>query len=154
MKHLVQFSIVCLFILLLILTGCQLKEDTRAELSKVDKVFQSYFDGITKFDYQAMRQACTENYLLFEDGTVWTVEDHINFLKPLEGKASITYSFQDVKRDIEGSVAWITHRNIADATMNGKPVHFEWLESAVFKRHNDDWKMALLHSTTAKPAQK
>jgi hypothetical protein len=139
----------CLF-----LVGCQPKEDPQAELAKVDKVFQSYIDGIGKFDYQAMRNACSSNYLLLEDGTVWTVEDHINFLKPLEGKASITYRFNDVKKGIDGSVAWRTHRNVADAMIDGKPAHFEWIESAVFHRNNGAWKIAVLHSTTAKMSQK
>ena len=55
-------------------------EDVQAELARVDKVFQSYFDGIAGYDYQSMRQACSAGYLLFEDGTVWTVEDHVAFL--------------------------------------------------------------------------
>jgi len=151
MKNLCQVCIICLLLLLLASAGCQLKEDPQTELAKIDKVFQSYFDAISKYDYQAMRQACTSDYVLFEDGTVWTVEDHINFLKPYEGKARITYSFMDVKKSLEGSVAWRTHRNVADATIEGQPVHFEWLESVIFKRQNGDWKMAFLHSTTAKP---
>jgi ketosteroid isomerase-like protein len=139
---------------LIMFVGCQRKEDSQAELAKVDKVFQSYFDGISQFDYQAMRKACSSDYLLLEDGTVWSVEDHINFLKSLEGKGSIAYRFYDVKKTIDGSVAWRTHRNVADATIDGKPAHFEWIESVVFKRNDGEWKMAVLHSTTAKSAQK
>jgi len=151
MKNLLQICSTFIFISLLAFIGCQQKENDQNELAKVEKVFQSYFDGISKFDYQAMRQTCSPDYLLFEDGTVWTVEDHINFLKSLEGKGTIKYKFTDVKRNIDDSVAWITHRNIGDATINNNQVHFEWIESAVFHRQNDEWKMVLLHSTTAKP---
>jgi ketosteroid isomerase-like protein len=139
---------------LLVLASCQPGEDPTAELMKVDKVFQSYFDGIAKFDYQAMRKACSPDYLLFEDDTIWTVEDHINFLKPLEGKASIAYTFNNVRMSIDGPVAWRSHHNSADATVEGKPFHFEWIETAVFDRINGEWKMVLLHSTTVKPARK
>ena len=142
-----------LFVIIFVVCSSLSSANPQIELAKVEKVFQSYFDGIKKYDYQAMRQACTSDYLLFEDGVVWTVEDHINFLKPLEGKASITYTFIDVKKHIEGSVAWITHRNIAEAVFDGKPAHFEWIESAIFKREKGVWKIALLHSTTAKPTQ-
>ena len=151
MKNLIQICTTFIFISLIAFNGCQQKEDTQNELAKVDKVFQSYFDGISKFDYQAMRQTCSADYQLFEDGTVWTIEDHINFLKSLEGKGTIKYKFIDVKRNIDGPVAWITHRNIGDAIINDNPVHFEWIESAVFHRNNNEWKMVLLHSTTAKP---
>ncbi len=154
MRHLIQFMSSFLFVALLAFLGCQQKEDPQLELAKVDKVLQSYFDGIAKFDYEAMRQACSPDYLLLEDGIVWTVEDHINFLKPLQGKASISYTFSDVKKSIDGPVAWRTHRNVADATIDGKPAHFEWIESVVFHRQNGEWKIALLHSTTTKPAQK
>jgi ketosteroid isomerase-like protein len=154
MSHSIHFTSSLLFVALIAFFGCQPKEDPQLELAKIDRVFQSYFDGISKFDYQAMRQACSSDYVLLEDGIVWTIDDHINFLKPFQGKATITYSFSDVKRTIDGSVAWRTHRNVADATMDGKPVHFEWIESVVFHRQNGEWKLALLHSTTAKPTQK
>jgi hypothetical protein len=154
MRPLIQFPTIFLLFALLALLGCQPKEDSQSELSKIDKIFQSYFDGISKFDYQAMRQACSPDYFLLEDGSVWTVEDHINFLKSLEGKGSITYTFTDVRKSIDGSVAWRMHRNVADATLEGKSVHFEWIERAIFHRQNGEWKMSLLHSTTAKPAQK
>jgi hypothetical protein len=45
----------------------------------------------------------------------------------------------------------MTYQNIADAVFDGKPAHFEWIESCVFHRQNGVWKIALLHSTTAKP---
>ena len=154
MRNLIQICTAFIFISLIAFNGCQQKENAQNELAKVDKVFQSYFDGISKFDYQAMRQTCSPDYLLFEDGTVWTVEDHINFLKSLEGKGTIKYKFTDVKRNIDGSVAWITHRNIGDAIIDSNQVHFEWIESAVFHCENNEWKMVLLHSTTSKPLQK
>jgi ketosteroid isomerase-like protein len=37
--------------------------------------------------------------------------------------------------------------------MGGIPVHFDWLESAVLKRHNREWKLAFLHSTTSKSSK-
>jgi len=146
------FSFLAIFLGLLM--SCQPKEDPQVELQKIENVLQNYFNAISKFDYQGMRDQCTEDYLLFEDGEVWTVEDHINFLKQYEGRAEIVYTFEDVKQNFEGSVAWITHRNKAAAKIDGQPVNFEWIESATFKKHNDAWKMAILHSTTAKHSEK
>lgn len=154
MKNTIYLLIFCLCFPLLAMSGSQPEKNPQVELAKVEKVFQSYFDGIKKYDYHAMRQACTPDYLLFEDGVVWTVEDHINFLKPLEGKATITYTFVEVEKHIDGSVAWLTYRNVADAVFDGKPAHFEWIESCIFHRQNGVWKIALLHSTTAKPTPK
>ena len=153
MKKLIQFPLTSLLILLIFFTSCTSKEDPQVEIKKVEAILQSYFDGISNLDYQKMRDACSSDYVLFEDGTIWTVEDHINYLKSLEGKGSISYNFKDVNKNIEGSVAWITHRNIAEAAFEGNEMHFEWIESAIFKQIDGNWKMVLLHSTTAKPLE-
>jgi ketosteroid isomerase-like protein len=154
MKKLSQFPLLYLLIALNFFTSCTPKEDPQVEIRKVETILQSYFDGISNFDYQKMRDACSSDYVLFEDGTIWTVEDHISYLKSLEGKARISYNFKDVNKNVEGSVAWITHRNIAEAAFEGNEMHFEWIESAVFKKIDGNWKMVLLHSTTAKPSEK
>jgi ketosteroid isomerase-like protein len=153
MKKLIKFPLSCLLILLIFITSCTPKEDSQVEIEKVETILQSYFGGISSFDYQKMRDACSSDYVLFEDGTIWTVEDHINYLKSLKGKGSISYKFKDVKINMEGSVAWITHRNIAEAAFEGNEMHFEWIESAIFKKIDGNWKMVLLHSTTAKPLE-
>jgi len=153
MKKLMQFLWLFVLILLSLSTGCKTKVDPNVELQKAEKVLQSYFDGISAFDYQKMRDACSSDYLLFEDGIIWTVEDHINFLQPMEGMGSISYSFHDARKILDGNVAWITHLNIAEAIMQDNPVHFEWIESAVLRKIEGEWKLVLLHATTAKPAE-
>lgn len=153
MEKQMRFTWLCLLISLILPTGCTTKVDPGVELQNAEKVLQSYFDGISAFDYQKMRDACSPDYLLFEDGTIWTVEDHINFLQPIEGMGIISYSFQDARKTIDGNVAWITHRNIAEAIMQGNPVHFEWIESAILRKMDSGWKMVLLHSTTVKSAE-
>jgi hypothetical protein len=75
----------------LLLVGCLPKEDPQAELARVEQVFQSCFGGIGKRDFQAIRTGCSSDDLLLGDCTVWTVEDHIKVLKPLEGRASSAY---------------------------------------------------------------
>ena len=114
------------------------------------QVLQDYVDAVSEFDYQKMRDQCSASFLLFEDGEVWTVEDHTDFLKQYEGKGSIEYSFEDVRRTAQNDVVWITHRNKAKATIEGQPVHFEWIESAILRKEEGEWKLVLFHSTTAK----
>lgn len=154
MKKLIQSLYPSLLVFLIVLTGCTLKADPQLEMENAEKVLKSYFDGISSFDYQKMRDACSPDYALFEDGIIWTVDDHINFLKSMEGKGSISYSFIDINKSVEGSIAWITHRNIAEAVFEGNPMRFEWLESAIFKQiDGSKWKMVHLHSTTVKPTE-
>lgn len=152
MKRLIQFSFICLFAIPVVFVGCTMEKDPQSDLLDAEAVLFSYFDGIMNLDYQKMREACSSDFLLFEDGIIWTVEDHISYLEAMEGKGSISYSFADVKKNIEGSVAWITHRNIAEAAIEGNSMQFEWIESAVLRKIDGNWKMVLLHSTSAKPS--
>ena len=66
----VSLTLILLLASVLSLVGCAPKEDLQAELTKVHKGFQSYFGGISKSDYQATRNACSSDYLLFEDGMI------------------------------------------------------------------------------------
>jgi ketosteroid isomerase-like protein len=135
-----------LLIGLLILSGCQ----SRNSLDDAEAAFRSFFETVEKMDYEGMRNACTPDFTVFEDGIIWTIEDWVAFLKPLEGKASIKYGFRDMKKTFDGNTVWLTYNNVADAEFGGAPVHFDWLESAVLKRQNREWKLAFLHSTTSK----
>lgn len=142
-----------IFLFILLFTISCRNNDPGKDLNNAEKAFRNYFESIEKFDYEGMRNAVTKDFNLFEDGTVWAVEDHINFLKTVQGKGNIKYDFRDLKRNLDGNTAWLTYRNVADATMDGNPVHFEWLESAVLNKKDGNWKLAFLHSTTRKPSE-
>ncbi|ALO13743.1 hypothetical protein L21SP5_00061 [Salinivirga cyanobacteriivorans] len=144
--------VICL--LLTALTSCQPDKGSGNEIAKVKSVFESYFDGISQFDYTAMRNACTPDCIIFENGVKWTVQDQIDYLKNFEGKGTITYKFSDIQWVVKKDVAWTKYKNTADAVINGNPVHWEWLESATFAKKNGKWKMAFLHSTMIPPPKK
>jgi ketosteroid isomerase-like protein len=146
MKKLLNLLIANLLIGLLILSGCQSGNDT----DSAEAAFRSFFETAENKDYEGMRNHCTPDFIVFEDGIIWTIEDWIDFLRPLEGKASIKYDFRDLKKTRDGNTVWLTYNNVADAEIEGAPVQFNWLESAVLKRRNREWKLAFLHSTASK----
>jgi hypothetical protein len=148
------FSAVLFCTSFILMTGCQTNENLQDELKKVENVFHSYFEGICNFDYNSMRSVCTSDFFLFEDGTIWTIDDHINYLKNMENSGgAITYSFKDIKGNIDGSIAWMTHINSAEASMGGNSFHFEWLESAGFVRVDGEWRINFIDSTTVNPQE-
>lgn len=148
MKHL----IVPLFLAFTV--SCSEGFDSDSELRKADAVLRGYFDAVSRWDYDEMRKLCSSDFRLFEDGEIWTVVDHINFLRQYEGKASIAYEFMEVTSGVEGNTAWFTYRNRAKAQIESQPISFEWIESAVLHKKNGEWNLILLHSTTAKKPQK
>jgi ketosteroid isomerase-like protein len=145
-----------LIVLLCCVCGCQGQRqqaaeepvaDVEAEKQNVEKVIYDFFDAIFAFNYEGIRDLCTDDFILFESGQVMNVDGFLNFLTPFEGSTT-TYEFEDIKTSVEGSVAWMSLRNKAVMTMGEEVINFDWLESAVLKKQEGLWKLAFYHSTT------
>ncbi len=126
------------------------QSDPVREKPKVEQALHRFFNAIANYDYQGLRNACTADYQLIEDGSLWTVDTLIEAIKPMEGKVKIIYAFENINARIEGSIAWLTYKNKAVLTSKDGEENLEWAESAVFQKENNVWKMALLHSTRLK----
>src|SRR5688572_14423585 len=74
---------------------------TMAEARQIQRVRRDFFDAIAASDYQGIRDQCTPDFQLLEDGHVMTVEDLINLVKSGGGKSKIVYSFEDIRTKIE-----------------------------------------------------
>lgn len=154
------YVILPLLFLLCFWVGCQQGEeaaeepviDIEAEKQAAEKVIYDFFEAAFAFNYQGIRDICTEDFLLFESGQAMNVEDFINFITPMEG-STWTNTYENVKTNVEGSLAWITLRNKAEMTAGDQVMKFDWLESAVVKKIEGVWKLAFYHSTTVPPPQ-
>jgi ketosteroid isomerase-like protein len=149
------FCVIPLVFLLCFTFSCQKAEevaeepvvDVEADMQNVEKVIRDFYDAASTQNFQGIRDLCTDDFVLFESGQVMNVEDFINFITPFKG-ATFTYNFEDVKIDVEGSVAWMRMRCKAKMTMGEQETNFEWLESGVLKKQEGIWKIAFYHSTT------
>ena len=126
--------------------------DVAAEKQNVEEALRNFYDAASTHNFQGIRDACTDDFIIFESGQVMNVEDFINFLTSFEG-ATMTYNLEDVKIDVEGSVAWLTLRSKANVTMGEQEMNYEWLESAVLKKQEGIWKIAFYHSTIVEPSE-
>ncbi len=140
--------------------GCQQAEevaeepvvDVESEKQNVEEVIRNFYDATSSFNFQGIRDLCTDDFILFESEQVMNVEDFINFITPFKG-ATMTYNLEDVKINVEGSVAWMRMRSKAKMTMGEQVMNYEWLESAVLKKQEGMWKIAFYHSTTVEPPE-
>ncbi len=152
------FMILPLVLVLCFAYGCEKEDDDVAEVDiaaekqSVEKVIYDFFDAIFAFNYQGIRDLFTDDFILFESGQVMNVEEFIKFITAFEGSSS-TYKFEDVKTNVEGSVAWMSLRNKAVMTMGEQVINLDWLESAVLKKQEGVWKLAFYHSTTIEPLE-
>ena len=150
-----------LVILLCFAFGCQKQAeevaeepvvDVEAEKQNAEEVVRNFYDAAFAHNYQGIRDLCTDDYILFESGQVMNVEDFIIFITPFKG-ATTTYNLEDVKINVEGSVAWMRMRSKAKVTMGEQVMNYEWLESGVLKKQEGIWKIAFYHSTTVEPPE-
>lgn len=147
MKY-ITVSIMCLAFFV----SCQPRQDTQAELQKVEKVLYDSFDALSEFDYQAIREQITDDFQLLEDGLDWNADSLVKIMKFYEPNVvERPNKFEIIKTGVEGSTAWISYWNDADIELKEGKMKLKWLESAVFHKQDGVWKMALLHSTQVLP---
>ncbi|WP_018621408.1 nuclear transport factor 2 family protein [Spirosoma luteum] len=122
------------------------------EQKKVNAAIIGLFDGLATLDEQLMRRHVTADFLLLEDGAIWTIDTLINKVSPLKKVAFSRVNHLDfIRTDVSGNTAWVAYHNRADVVVNGQKRNRQWLESASLVKQGNDWKITLLHSTVVKP---
>ncbi|MGA0555663.1 nuclear transport factor 2 family protein [Larkinella sp. VNQ87] len=136
-----------LLVLLTTITFPTLGQQNREE-EKVKKVIVDAFQAIADIDLPNLRSYCQPDFILLEDGQVWTIDTLENRLRPNLGSGMKRVNTIDfIKVTVRGPVAWVSYHNTADITRNNKQRQVRWLESAVLEKMKGEWKLALLHST-------
>ena len=141
-------SAIGVIVLFLAITGCQNKiEDTQAEAEKLKAMIYELFEVLDRHDYQALRELCTEDFVLFEAGKLMNMDETIEFIRPFKGKGEVTRKFEDFNLHVDGTAAWIHLRHNALRTWNGHKRDIDWFESAGFRREKGIWKFAVYHNS-------
>ena len=124
---------------------------TKADQTRVNEVVVTFFDGLAALDATLIKSQVTSDFLLLEDGAVWTVDTLINKISPLKSvRFKRVNHLTFIQTEIKGNTAWVAYRNIADMTINEQKSGREWLESAFLVKQGANWKIRVLHSTVVK----
>ncbi len=118
---------------------------------EVTSVIVKFFDGLSELNDKKIASTVTKNFLLLEDGEVWTLDTLLVNIAParqVDFKRENFFDFFDVR--ISGNAAWVSYHNRAEFRINGNSRTVKWLESAVLSRNDGSWKIELLHSTMEK----
>lgn len=129
--------------------GCDQQKKTD-DPEALKKVLTDYFDGIKNKDLKKMNAVTTSDFILLEDGKIWSNESFINAAKssgPFQG----TWTFDYKRIIIDDSSGSIVYLNRGDFVVNDtSKMKIDWLESATFRKADGVWKMNLLHSSVKK----
>jgi len=126
----------------------QVKKNDDPEV--LTKILKEYFDGIKNRDVNKMNSVTTADFVLFEDGKVWTNDSLVNVLNAFESFDG-TWTFDNMKANIDESSGDVVYFNHGDLVINDTTrMKFDWIESATFRKVDGEWRMNFLHSTIKK----
>jgi hypothetical protein len=152
-KHAAMKTSTVTLLSLALVTGCQPSRRAENEVAGVRHALDRFFAAISRFDYRALRAAGTSDYVLIEDGLVWTMDSLVSTVQDLQkGGLTIAYTLEDFRPTIAGPAAWATYRNRGILSGPKGADTLRWVESVVVRNEGGVWKLALLHSTRVRPA--
>ena len=130
-----------------LLTNCEQKKDDPEILKKI---LTDYFDGIKTQDLEKLNSLTTSDFVLFEDGVIWT-NDSLVTMKEKFSSFKGAWKFDNISVNIDESSGDIVYFNQGDFVFNDTiKMKIDWLESATFRKVDGKWKMNFLHSTVKK----
>ena len=139
-------------IFLLILVTCfTISSYAQQDKDSIENAISRFFDGISAINPGILKDYSTNDFLLLEDGEVWTVDTLINKLSTRRNANLVRINqFRFIKTEQEGNIAWVSYYNTAVFKLNDKQQTVRWLESAVLVKDKARWKIKLMHSTRLK----
>lgn len=140
-----------LFSLLIINISVKGQDSNTKAQTEVKQALFNLFDGVSNFDMSSIKQNCTGDFLLLEDGKVWNLDSlAVKLVKPAS-TFTRTNALNFITVQIKGQTAWVGYHNTAHIkTADGKEFDINWLESATLINQKNRWLISLLHSTMIK----
>ncbi|TMI88099.1 MAG: nuclear transport factor 2 family protein [Bacteroidetes bacterium] len=126
-------------------TFCQHDSTTIIQLLKND------YNTLHNLDLNKHKSNCTNDYLLIEAGEIWNMEKEAQWYNDPSSKVSDRkdhFEFKYIR--IEENMAYAVYNLKSDILKEGKAIQKNWNESAIFRKVNGEWKIALIHSTPVK----
>lgn len=123
------------------------QDDTTA----IIQLLKNDYSTMVNLDLNKHINNCTEDYLLIEAGDVWNMDREAQWYRDPSSKVNDRkdhFEFKYIR--IDGDVAYAVYNLKSDITKDGKLTQKNWNESAIFRKVNGEWKIALIHSTPVK----
>lgn len=120
------------------------------QISKDHEILTKYYSSISKFDFNYMRELCSEDFQLVENSGIYSLEEHIGFLKPDSGKIKIEYSLENILSKAENSTVWFTYKKTTKIVTENKEIVLNSRETAIVTLNNNKWQLRQIHSTGIK----
>jgi hypothetical protein len=119
------------------------------DAEKVKTVLNEFFDSINTHDIGQLKGAVTSDFVLYEDGRLWSVDSAAMNIKR-NIPFSVKYQLSNLKIFVDTKSADATYTNHGDFTFAAGSLSLDWVESATFRKVNGEWKINFLSATIRK----
>lgn len=121
---------------------------TKTDSSEIIRVLKEDYKTMVTWDINKHRSLCTVDYVLIEDGEIWTMEKEADHYKKSAHRILNRHDQFDIRFvKIHGNSAYTVYSLKSVITEGGKSLTKRWNESVVFRKVQGNWKIALIHST-------
>jgi hypothetical protein len=137
---------------ILLIISSNLFSQFKADSTAIITLLIDDYSAVSKLDGSAHRQNCTYDYVLVEEGEVWGLQRELDYFDELRSKKQTRknqFSINLIK--ISGSTAYAVYALSSEIKTGNDVKKFNWLETAIFRKINNKWKIALIHSTKVLP---
>ncbi|AHM60804.1 hypothetical protein D770_12750 [Flammeovirgaceae bacterium 311] len=142
--------LIIIFIILLAGCGNTTTECEPVNTDQAKQVIVDYFRAISDKDFEGLKRLSTEDYILYEDGLVWSNDSLINSMKKMP-QARIDYRFENFSFEADCNGVFVNYLNHGSVTVNDTSrIDINWVESAYVRKVDEQLKLDFLHSTVAK----
>jgi hypothetical protein len=137
-------------VLLITLLSCQSGDDSQARREELKNVVLEYYNALAKKDIQKANTLTTANFILFDDGIIYTNESAIKAVEQMK-PFTVTFTFDSLNVHMDKKNASAYYFRTADFIFEDS-VHMpaKFLESATFNKEGDKWKLRFLHASLRK----
>jgi ketosteroid isomerase-like protein len=148
-KYRAFFSIIAV-LLTLILPGLAAEQPrpAAADQAPVVEAMRSMFAALAAEDIPKLRAIIAPDFYAFEAGGRITGDALIDLMKKAHASGKVySWTVNDPEVHIDGGTAWVTYLNRGSIKDASETKNVTWLESAILRKEQGNWRIQFLHST-------
>ena len=133
-------------------TFLQAQQPLTKDQQEVQQTVIKFFDSLSNRDSVNLKNYCTADITLFENGSTWNSDTLILKAITLNTATDFkrTNKIDFINTTVNKNTAWATYNLHSEITRNGKQATVQWMETVVAVKEGKKWKIKVLHSTLIK----
>ncbi len=145
-------KIITLILAIYFSTLLQAQQQLTKHQQEVHQTVINFFGALSNRDSVSLKDHCTADILLFENGSVWNADTLILKAITLNTATDFkrTNTFDFINTTVVDNTAWVTYDLRSEITRNGKQSTVQWMETVIVIKEKQKWKIKVLHSTLIK----